>query len=156
MIGTLTLSILKSVHISISLIFSYKLYSVATPRHTKPLLLENHVHIVALTPDLQRVSFYSVIDFLYYSSTTELILSRILIRGSYLSSKASLLYRKSLLALWLLWRADSYKIATRVSTLDQSEWRFWLVWNDSHTGLFMWLNWNVAGAKGLWLCNMCY
>jgi hypothetical protein len=52
MIGTLTLSILKSVHTLISLIFSYKLYAVATPGHPEPLLLENHVRIVALTPDL--------------------------------------------------------------------------------------------------------
>ena len=64
----------------ISPIFSYKLYSVATPGHPKPLLLENHVRIIALTPDLQRVSFYSIIDFLYHSSTTELITSPILIK----------------------------------------------------------------------------
>jgi hypothetical protein len=38
--------------ILISLIFSYKLYFVATPRHPKPLPLENHVRIIALTPDL--------------------------------------------------------------------------------------------------------
>jgi hypothetical protein len=38
--------------IIISLIFSYKLYFVATPRHPKPLPLENHVRIIALTPDL--------------------------------------------------------------------------------------------------------
>jgi hypothetical protein len=44
-------------HTLIPLIMFYKLYSVATPGHPKPLLLENHVHIVALTPDLQRVSF---------------------------------------------------------------------------------------------------
>jgi hypothetical protein len=68
-IGTLTSNILKSVHTLISPIFSYKLYSVATPRHPKLLLLENHVRIIALTPDLQRVSFYSVIGFLYHSST---------------------------------------------------------------------------------------
>ena len=55
-----------------------------TPRYPEPLSLENHVHIVALTPDLQRVSFCSVTDFLYYSSTTELLLSLILIKGSYL------------------------------------------------------------------------
>jgi hypothetical protein len=46
MIGTLTSSILKSP------IFSYKLYSVATPGHPEPLLLENHICIIALTPDL--------------------------------------------------------------------------------------------------------
>jgi len=40
---------------------------VATPGYPEPLLLENHIRIVALTPDLQRVSFDSVIDFLYHS-----------------------------------------------------------------------------------------
>ncbi len=71
-------------------IFSYKLYSVATPGHPEPVPLENHVRIVALTPDLQRVSFYSVIDFLYHSSATELIPSPILIKESYPSSNALL------------------------------------------------------------------
>jgi len=42
-IGTLTLSILKSVYTLISLIFSYKLYFIATLGYPKPLLLENHV-----------------------------------------------------------------------------------------------------------------
>ncbi len=88
----------------ISLIFSYKLYSVATPKHPAPLLLENHVRIVALRPDLQRVSFYSVTDFLNHSSTTELIPSRMLIKGSYPTSEASLPCRKSISALWLLCR----------------------------------------------------
>ena len=41
--------------------------NLATPGYPEPLLLENHVCIVALTPDLQRVSFYSVIGFLYHS-----------------------------------------------------------------------------------------
>jgi hypothetical protein len=107
--------------ITISLIFSYKLYSVAIPEYPKLLLLENHVRIIALTPNLQRVSYYNIIDFLYYNSTTELISSLILIKKSYPSSKALLQYRESSLALWLLWRADSYKIATRVGTSDQSE-----------------------------------
>ena len=97
-------------HTSISPIFSYKFYSVATPRHPKPFPLENHGCIVALISDLQRVSFYSITDFLYHSFTTELILSLILIKGSYLSSKALLLYRKSLLALWLLWHINSGKV----------------------------------------------
>jgi hypothetical protein len=52
MIGTLTLSILKSMHTLISPIFSYKLYSIATPGHLKPVLLENYIRIIALTPDL--------------------------------------------------------------------------------------------------------
>jgi hypothetical protein len=54
-------------HTSISPIFSYKLYSVTTSRYPKPLPLENHVRIIALTPDLQRVSFYSVIAFLHHN-----------------------------------------------------------------------------------------
>jgi hypothetical protein len=122
MIGTLTLSILKSVHTSMSLIIFYKLCSMATPAHLKPLLLENHVCIVALTPDLQRVSFYSVTEFLYHSSTTELILSLIFIKGSYPSSKALLLYSKSSLALWLLWRVNSGKVATWISTSSRSDY----------------------------------
>ena len=116
MIGTLTSSILKSVYTSISPIFSYKLYSVATPGHPEPLPLENHIHIIALTPDLKRVSFYSIIDFLYHSSTTKLILSLILIKEFYPSSKVSLLYRKSSLALWLLWCVNLGKVATWIST----------------------------------------
>jgi hypothetical protein len=97
-IGTLTLSILKSMHTSIPPIMFYKLHSVATLGHPKTLLLEYHVRIVALTPDLQRVSFYSITEFLHHSSTTELILSLILIKGSYPSSKALPLYTKSSLA----------------------------------------------------------
>ena len=66
-IGTLTLNILKSVHTSIFPIIFYKLCSIVTPGHPKLLLLENHVRIIAITPNLQRVSIYSVIDFLYHS-----------------------------------------------------------------------------------------
>jgi hypothetical protein len=39
-------------HTLISLIVFYKLYSVATPRQPKPLILENRIYIVAVTPDL--------------------------------------------------------------------------------------------------------
>ena len=75
---------------------------MATPGHVKPLLLENHVRIVALTPDLQRVSFYSAIEFLHYSCTTKLLSSLIYIKGLYPSSKTSPLCGKSSSALWLL------------------------------------------------------
>jgi hypothetical protein len=102
LIGTLILSILKSVYTLISPIFSCKLYFIAIPGHPKPVLLENHVCIIAFTLDLQRVSFYSIIDFLYYIFTTKLLLSLILVKQSYLTSKALHLYRKLLLALWLL------------------------------------------------------
>ena len=97
-------------HTLISPIFSYKLYLVATPRHPKPLPLENHVYIIALTPDLQRVSFYSIVDFLYHSSATRLLLSLILVKQSYLTSKALHLYRKSLCM-----------IATRICTSSRGD-----------------------------------
>jgi hypothetical protein len=51
-IGTLTLSILKSIYTLISLIIFVKLYSVITLEYPEPLLLENHVRIIALIPDL--------------------------------------------------------------------------------------------------------
>jgi hypothetical protein len=82
-IGTSTSSILKSVRTLISPIFSYKLYSVATLGHPDPLLLENYIRIIALTPDLQRVSFCNIIGLLHHSSTTKLITSLILIKELY-------------------------------------------------------------------------
>jgi hypothetical protein len=82
-------------HTSISPIFSYKLYPVATPRHSKPLPLLNHLRIITLTPNLQRVSFYSTIEFLHYSPTTKLLSSLIYITGSHPSSKTSPLCGKS-------------------------------------------------------------
>ena len=121
MIGTLTLNILKSVYTLRSLIIFYKSCSIATPEHSKPLLLKNHIHIIALMPDLQRVTFYSATEFLHHSSTTELLLSLIYIKRSYPSSKALPLYGKSLSALWLLWSANLYKIATRISTSTQDD-----------------------------------
>ena len=65
---------------------------MATPGYPKSFPLENHVCIIALTPDLQRVFFYSLTNFFYYSSTTELIPSPIFIKESYPSSKALHLY----------------------------------------------------------------
>jgi hypothetical protein len=65
-------------HLNISDTFFYKLCSVATLGHLELFPLENHVHVVAFTPDSQRVSFYSIIEFLYHSSITKLIQSLIL------------------------------------------------------------------------------
>jgi hypothetical protein len=95
MIGTLTLSKSNFVHKSTSLIILYKSRSVATPDHLKPLILENYVRIVALGPDLRAASFYNVREFLLHSSTIELIVLLILMKGYYLSYKASLLCTKS-------------------------------------------------------------
>ncbi len=72
-------------------IFLYKSYPVATPKHSETLLLENYVRIVALAPDLQKVSFHSAIEFLSHSSTIKLLLLLIFMKGSYPSFKALLL-----------------------------------------------------------------
>jgi hypothetical protein len=73
--GTLTSIISKSVYALISLIFLHKLCSVATTEHSEPLLLENHISVVALQPDLQRVSIHSATEFLHHSSTIELFIT---------------------------------------------------------------------------------
>jgi len=63
----------------------------------------------------------SIIDFLYHSSSTKLILSLILIKEPYLSSKALLRCRESSSALWLLCRVNLGKVATWISTLSLSD-----------------------------------
>ena len=99
---------------------------MATPGHLEPFLLENYSRIIAFTPDLQRVSFYNIIDFLYHSSTTELLLPLILIKGSYPSSKAWYIYRKIVISLVAVmarkFMRDHY--VDLYSTSDESEWRF--------------------------------
>jgi hypothetical protein len=52
------------------LIILYKLYSVATSKHSKPFLLENYVRVVAFAPNLRVVSFYNIIEFLKNSLIT--------------------------------------------------------------------------------------
>ena len=61
-------------------IFLYKSCSIANPRHSKPLILEIYVRVVAIAPDLQRVPFYSVIKPLHHSSTIKLLLLQIPIK----------------------------------------------------------------------------
>lgn len=45
---------------------------MTTLEHPRPLKLENYIRIVALTSDAQRVSYYSTMEFFYYSATTGL------------------------------------------------------------------------------------
>lgn len=81
LIGTLALIISKSIYTIIYPIEFHKLYSTATPRHPKPLLLEYYVVIVALITDLKRFVFHSVIEIPYYSSNTDLIILPMLNKG---------------------------------------------------------------------------
>jgi hypothetical protein len=55
-------------HTSTHLIILCQSYSAATPEYSEPLPLLNYVHVVTLTPDLQVVSFYGIIEFLKNSS----------------------------------------------------------------------------------------
>lgn len=64
---------------------------MATPKQYRPLHLENYVRIVAPTPDLRKVPFHGVIEFLCYSSTIELLLLLILVNGSYPSFRIPLI-----------------------------------------------------------------
>jgi hypothetical protein len=89
MIGTLTLGISNSTHLSINLAFFHKSYSTATPEHPRLLLQENYVCIATLTPNLQRVCFYYETDLLHYSSTIKLLLFPKHIKRLYLSSNVS-------------------------------------------------------------------
>jgi hypothetical protein len=97
--GTLNLSISKSVHTSIYPIFLRYSCSLATSEHPEPLPLENCVGVVALTLDLQRVSFYSALEFLQHSSTIDLLLYLILIKVSYLSSYSLTTMREMVISL---------------------------------------------------------
>ena len=59
----------------------YKPCIVATAEHSGLLQLENYGRIVASAPDLQRVSFHNVTEFLHHSTTIELLLLLMLIKG---------------------------------------------------------------------------
>jgi hypothetical protein len=83
---------------------------------------ENYVYIVALAPDLRVGYLYSKTKINFCSSIIELLLLLMLLERSYRSSKASHLYRKSSLALWLQWRATFMYNRDRGSgTSDRSE-----------------------------------
>jgi len=74
----------------IFIIILYKSCTIATLKHLEPFLPKNYIHIVAFTPNLQRALFYSKTMFLYYSTTTKLLLLAIFIEGCYLSLRASI------------------------------------------------------------------
>jgi hypothetical protein len=89
--GTLTLNILKSMYILKYPILLSELYPVATPEHSVTLLLGNYGRVVTITPDLQAAVFNNTKELFRYSSTLNLLLLLIYIKGSYLTSKALLL-----------------------------------------------------------------
>jgi hypothetical protein len=90
-IGTLTSNMLNSMHTLMTPIFMYKSCSIATTEHSKPILLENCVRIVAIAPDLWTVSIYNAIEFLYRSSTIKLLSLLILMKRLFPTFRTSLL-----------------------------------------------------------------
>jgi hypothetical protein len=120
-INILTSKILKFIYILIFFIFFYELYFVAILKHLEPFLLENHIRIIVFIFNLQKIFFYNIINFFYYNSIIEFILFLIFIEKFYLNFKILLLYKKSSLVLWLLWRVNSYMIATGIFTSDQNQ-----------------------------------
>lgn len=122
LIGTLTSSILKSVHTLVSPIFTYNLYCITTPYYPKYFRFKNYVYTIIFTLDLYRVSFYSVIDFLYYSLTNILLLPLIPIEGFIRALRPLISMREIVNILMALWRANLCRIATRFGTSDRRCW----------------------------------
>jgi hypothetical protein len=84
--GTLTSSNLNFTCTLLPVINLYELRSVATPKHSKPLMQENYVRIVALAPGLRDVYLYGKTRINSYSSIIELLLLQMLLERFYLSS----------------------------------------------------------------------
>ena len=122
LIGTLTSSILKSVHTIASPIIFYKFYCITTPDCPRCFRFKNYVHIVIFTLELQRVSFCSVIDFLYHSLINTLLLPLIPIEGFIRALRPLINMWEIVNILMALWRANLRRIATRFGTSGR---RFW-------------------------------
>lgn len=75
---------------------------MAIPEHPEPFPIENHVRIVALTPDLQRVSFHNLTDLLSHSTTTKRIPSLIVLEESIRALKPGYCIENRQELLWLL------------------------------------------------------
>jgi hypothetical protein len=56
---------------------------MATLKPLKPLLSNNYVRVVALTPNLRAACFYDAREFFHYSSVINLLLFLILMKGFY-------------------------------------------------------------------------
>ena len=69
-------------HALIFLIYLHKSYSVATLKQSELLLLENHVSVVTLQFNLQRISIHSAKEFLHHSFTIVFLSIPALIKGS--------------------------------------------------------------------------
>ena len=97
-----------------------KFCSVATLGHPETFPLPNHLRIVAVALDFGKGLHYSVIKFLYHSSTIKLLLLLIRTKWFYFIFKASAPCLESQSALWLLWHANLCQVATPVGTAQNN------------------------------------
>jgi hypothetical protein len=135
----LTLSTSKSIHKSISLISLYTSHIIATPKHLEPLLPRIMFMSSPSRLICRESPFCGVIESLYYSSTIELLLLLIPVNRFYLSSTGLLQCQKPSGAFWLMWSADSCKIAMPVGTSHRvNQWKCWCSWNflNNHVSVF--------------------
>jgi hypothetical protein len=109
---------------SIFNIILYNLCAVAPLKHLGRLLSENYVYIVAFTLNLQRAFFHSIRVFFILQHCYQALTTR----NSYKRVNTRML----LLALCLLWHANSSKATTPISTSDQNDHRCWLVQTGPH------------------------
>ena len=116
--GTLTLSDNNSAHTLRFIIILYESCNRASFKHLGQLPPINYVYIVAFAPNLQRASFYSVTEFLPYSTAIKLLPLHNTHERSYRALEPRYNAKKFSSALCLLSRTNSYKAATPVGTSD--------------------------------------
>jgi hypothetical protein len=117
------------------------------------LLPINYVCIIAFAPDLQRVSFYSVTEFLPYSTIIKVLLLHNTHKRSYRALEPHYDAEKLSSALCLLSRTNSGKAATPVGTsfflsfflLFLHPFRpRWPMWGSSYL-IYIW--WPILAVK---------
>ena len=128
--GTLTLSDHNSAHTLRFIIILYELCNRASFKHLGQLPPINYVCIVAFAPNLQRAAFYSVTEFLPYSTAIKLLPLHNTHERSYRALEPRYNAKKFLLALCLLSRINLCKAVIPVGTSDRTNYRFRLVQND--------------------------
>ena len=97
--GTLTLSDHNSIHMLRFIIILYKSCNRASFKHLGQLPPINYIYIVTFAPNLQRASFYSIIEYLSSSTTIKLLLHYNTYKWSYLSLRALLQRQEVIISL---------------------------------------------------------
>ena len=124
--GTLTSSDHNFAYTSTLTNFRYRYCTLATSDYLEPFRYKDYIRIITFSPDLLRIFFRGEIISIRCSTTTKSSSFIAQIQISCQSLKSCYDNRKLSLSLWLLSRANSYKVATPVGTSDPSSCHFWL------------------------------